>query len=358
MDQQLWRELIDATRPGVGQAATRAVLRAAGGPYRLGVALRNRYYDLCPGSVASLPVPVISIGNLAVGGSGKTPMAGWVAALLHAMGRKPAVLLRGYRRSHAGGRSDEAVMLERQLGDRAAVLVGPDRVARGREAVERHQSDVLVLDDGFQHRRVCRDLNVLLLDATCPPGRLRLLPRGVLREPFAAVRRADLVVLTRTEQVDDEVLADWRRRVRRLGGTPILHARTVVDDLVDSSGRSVGDRPGEIKLLAFCGIGNPVAFETTLRQWGSDPIAARRFDDHHPYTAADLDSLVRQAKDGGADALVTTEKDVVRLAALPAAQSLPLPVYSLRISLSLGRDEAEFVRQLRAALARGDARAD
>ena len=267
----------------------------------------------------------ISVGNLTVGGTGKTPMVQWIAGRLLDEGKRVGILTRGYKGS--GAMSDEVALLQSRLGRRAHFGVGPDRFERGR-MLERHGIEWFVLDDGFQHLRLARDADILLLDSTDPFGGGWLLPAGPLREPRSALARADIIVITRSEHAPA-----LETVIRHHTSAPIFCAQTVLDAVL---AHSPADAPSAIdwkgkKYFAFCGIGNPSAFSSDLRRWGFNLVGEQFFPDHHRYSQQDLDDLARRASSSGADALVCTAKDMFNL---PDVQSFTLPHHFCRISLA------------------------
>jgi tetraacyldisaccharide 4'-kinase len=281
---------------------------------------------------------VISVGNLTVGGTGKTPMVLWMAERLASEGHRPAILTRGYRSegqsdAHGIPMSDEVALLRERLGARAQLGVGKNRYESGR-TLERHGAEWFILDDGFQHLALARDADVVLLDATDPFGGGRLLPAGRLREPRTALARASVVVITRSEHSPAvEVL------VRRFTPAPVFYAHTELDTVLRAPALQVTlpeiDR-GQANFFAFCGIGNPLAFFDDLFRWGFQVAGRRSFRDHYRYTAADARALEQAAVAAGADAMLCTEKDVFNLRdAVPAR----LPVYTCRIRLALSDAE-------------------
>jgi tetraacyldisaccharide 4'-kinase len=315
--------------------------------FRAGAAARQLAYRCGIRRTRALPVPVISIGNLTVGGTGKTPLVETVARALVAGGRRPAVLSRGYGRragatvavvsGPAGVRlgvaeaGDEPLLLARRLPG-VPVVVGADRARAGARALAEFALDVLVLDDGLQQRRLHADLRIVCLDARRPWGNGHLLPWGALREPRQALARADLVVLTRAESATG--LAALRAELAGLcPAAPVALAAHEPETVLDVATGAVlpltvlAGRP----LLAFAGIATPEALGATLAALGVRPRGLIGFPDHHPYSAADLAGLVAAAQVSGATALVTTEKDAMRLGTPP-----DLPVWAIRIGLRLG----------------------
>ena len=295
---------------GVGASVARAALGAAAGGFGLAVRLRDALYRLRILPSSRPTVPVISVGNLTLGGAGKTPMVEWLAARCARAGRRVAILSRGY-----GAIDDEALDDRADLGG-VVRLTGANRARLALEAVGDYGAQILILDDGFQHRRLQRDLEVVLVDATRPFGNGRLFPRGTLREPPSALRRAGLIVLTRTDQVTPEALNALRATLRGIAGeTPTVETVHRPADIKLPGGSERRDlswlRGREV--LAFCGIGNPEAFRRTLESLGARTVCFRAFPDHHPYTEADRARLKAEAKEFMAEALVTTEKDLRRI---------------------------------------------
>ncbi|HZT82310.1 MAG TPA: tetraacyldisaccharide 4'-kinase [Gemmataceae bacterium] len=305
--------LVSGRARGPWPALVRGGLRLASVPYGLGVRLRNGLYDRGWRRVERAPVPVVSVGNLTLGGTGKTPCVEYVARFYRERGLRAAILSRGY--GAGAGRNDEALVLEENLPD-VPHLQGADRAALARAAAEELESEVLVLDDGFQHRRLARDLDVVLVDATNPWGHGRLFPRGLLREPRAALRRAGVVVLTRCDQASAEARGRVREEAARLAPeAPVAEAVHRPVGLVDSDrGVSPVSALTAGPVAAFCGIGNPEAFRRSLAALGADVVAFRAFPDHHPYGRADVEALRGWARGQATDCVVvTTQKDLVKL---------------------------------------------
>jgi tetraacyldisaccharide 4'-kinase len=335
-----YRALISGRARGVGPSLRRGGLWLASVPYGWAARVRNRLYDAGRLRSYRAAVPVVSVGNLTAGGTGKTPCVEYLARVYRQWEVRVAVLSRGY--GSAGGRNDEARVLEENLPD-VPHLQGADRAALAAVAVEELESELLILDDGFQHRRLARDLDVVLLDATAPWGHGHLLPRGLLREPPAGLRRAGAVLLTRCDQVD----AGWRRWLRdeaaRLAPqAPVLETRHRPVELVNGAGP-----PAPLGLLkgrpvaAFCGVGNPAAFRRTVEDLGAVLVAFRSFPDHHPYRRADVEGLRAWARPLPPDALlVTTQKDWVKLR-LPRLGGHDLWALSIRLHVETGQDVLE-----------------
>ncbi len=301
-----------------------AVTRLRARAYRKGI-LRQRRLDGM----------VISVGNLTTGGTGKTPMVLWIAQRLLADGRSAAILTRGYRGEGDGvaSTSDEAQLLRARLGDRVALGVGADRFARGSELAKRG-IESFVLDDGFQHLQLARDVDIVLIDATSPFGGGHLLPAGRLREPLSALSRADVIVITRSDHATAVEAA-----IRRNSDAPIFYARAHLEYIQEFRGESSGTKYPEAhsrKWFAFSGIGNPAAFRADLREWGLDVAGYKAFPDHHRYTAQEMKAIEDAAHAVGANAIICTEKDSFNLSRVP----LPaMDLYWGCISLQINREQ-------------------
>jgi tetraacyldisaccharide 4'-kinase len=328
--RQLYLDIVSGRRRGPVAAVARAALWLGRFPYGAATAGRNLLYDTGLKTTHGVGVPVVVVGNLSTGGTGKTPCVEYVARHFRERGMAVAILSRGY--GVDSGPNDEALVLEENLPD-VPHLQGADRVALARTAVEELESELLVLDDGFQHRRLRRDLDIVLLDATRSVECLTLLPRGPLREPLSSLKRAQIAILTRCDQVAEESLARQRdflaRRFPHLRVAEGAHAPL---ELVGTDGRTadlslIEGRPA----LGFCGLGNPDAFRTTLAHLGADLREFVTFPDHHPYTRDDvgrLRSLAAKLPAGGL--ALTTQKDSVKLR-LPDLAGVPL--WAVRVGL-------------------------
>jgi tetraacyldisaccharide 4'-kinase len=329
--------LVSGEARGLWPALQRLGLRAASVPYGLAVRLRNVAYQRGLLRVERVPVPVVSVGNLTVGGTGKTPCVEYVARFYRNLDRRVAILSRGY--GGAGGRNDEALVLEENLPD-VPHLQGADRVALARTAIEELESEVLVLDDGFQHRRLARDLDLVLVDAMTPWGHGHLLPRGLLREPPSSLRRADVLVLTRCDQTPAEQRERLRQTIARIApDVPVVETTHRPMELRNSDGESAPlDILREAPVAAFCGIGNPEAFRRSLLDLGARLDDFRIYADHQAYDRADVEELRRWANGLPASAVVvTTQKDLVKLR-LSRLGDRPLWCLRIRLRVESGQD--------------------
>ena len=348
--------MIDAPgRPGLTADALRAALGSLERLYSVGLAAYLFAERLGLRRRGRLPVPVVSIGNLSVGGTGKTPMTQWLVSHLHAEGRRVAVLSRGHGGASQAVRvvSDDAgaVLLSAQdAGDEphllaatlpgTPVLVGKDRRESGRAALRRFELDVLVLDDGFQFWQLGRDLDIVLLDARRPFANGHALPRGLLREPKQNLRRAGVVVATRAGGLDDAARAALSGEVARLAPRASVffadHRAAGFVPAHDLSAPPVSweqfrGRP----VFAACAIARPDSFRRTLEQEaGAQVLELTVWEDHHPLTREDAAKVLAEAARAGAEAVIITEKDAVKWAAV-CAPDAGLPVYALRVAMAV-----------------------
>ncbi len=333
-------------------------------PFSLGyealVRLRNRSYELGLLDVCRLPVPVISVGNITLGGTGKTPTVIMLARIMKELGYRPAVISRGYGGKHdspvtivSDGRlllstaeeaGDEPLLIARSLRG-VPVLVGRRRVEVGKLALSAFDVNLLILDDAFQHRRIARDVDILLINGERPFGNGCLLPGGALREPLSSVRRADMVIVT-----DGRGWGLENDMERLAPGTPVFYAERRPRDLVDAlTGEILPlDFLKDKRVAAFAGIAFPARFRDTLAPWCGSIAAFLPFSDHYRYNKKDLADLRFAASD--ADVLVTTEKDGVRL---KAGEDLNKRLLLFRIEMCLVPSAEEPVALIREMIQKG-----
>lgn len=312
MDEQQYLELISTDAPTVVQRLLRVPLRIASWGYSAVMSVRNWLFDRDVLPIYETPVPVISVGNLTTGGTGKTPVVAQLVAWLGESGKHPGIVSRGYKQLSEAG-NDEARVLELACPGIPHVQ-NRDRVKAVFDVSLEHGAEAIVADDAFQHRRMSRALDVVLIDARQPWGQGHVLPRGLLREAKRGLKRAGAVVLTRADQVDDSVKeAIWNEVHRFKPDAPKIEVAFHPDSLVDVDGQRHPLKTIDGSVFAFCGIGNPDAFRSTLEQQGLTIGGFHAFADHHHYAEADLLDLARQASESGADCLVTTVKDLVKI---------------------------------------------
>ncbi len=345
-----YQALVAGEMRGPWPALQRGSLWALSLAYGSVVRLRNQLYDQGWKASYRAPVPVVSVGNLTLGGTGKTPCVEYVADFLRRLGRRVAILSRGY--GGTSGLNDEALVLAENLPD-VPHLQGADRAALAASAVRDRQSNALVLDDGFQHRRLARDLDIVLVDATLPWGHGHLFPRGLLREGPASLRRAGVVVLTRCDQVGESQRRRLYEAIDRLAPhAPVAATVHRPLDMIDSR-RTVAplERLRGRPVAAFGGIGNPAAFHQTLAGLGLTVAAFRPFPDHHAYPPADVDALAAWARRLAPDGVVvTTQKDLVKLRQTHLGGR---ELWALRIRLGFEAGQEAFDQKLREVIREG-----
>jgi tetraacyldisaccharide 4'-kinase len=349
MDASKFRDLVSGRQRGLGASMLRGFLRLAECPYTWAVNVRNRQFDSGKRPAVNVGVPVVSVGNLTLGGTGKTPAVEWIAQWFSRRGPRVGLVSRGYK-SADGKKNDEAMELAQRLPD-VPHLQNPDRVAAAQAAIDNAKCQVLVLDDAFQHRRIARDLDIVLIDASEPFGFKHLFPRGTLREPLAGLSRAQFALLTRADLVD----AAQRSRIRNVAKSyaPNIawgECRHAPIHLLSASGEvqsldSLRNEP----ITAFCGIGNPAAFRETLKQCGYNVTASREFPDHHRYGESDIAELSRWPEAQNAAAIVCTHKDLVKINAATLGGK---PLLAVVIGLEFLAGEQELERLLKPLLER------
>ncbi len=337
-----FRDLVSGRKRGPVATFLRSGLRLAEFPYRWAMSQRNRRYDRGQAVIHSVDVPILCVGNLTLGGTGKTPMIEWLARYFRAKGVRVSIVSRGYG-AEQGKHNDEALELALALPD-VPHLQNPNRVEAAREARDEFDTQLILLDDGFQHRRLARDLDLVLLDATEPFGFEHVFPRGTLREPLAGLARAQVVVLSRADMLDPTARKKIEERVAQLAPNAIwcevLHKPNT---LLDATGKelplvvSSPESPPK-RIAAFCGIGNPAGFRHTLESLGCPLVAWREFPDHHSYSVEDISSLSEWA--AKADEVLCTRKDLVKLG-VTSLGSVPLYAVSVQLSFLKGQRALE-----------------
>ncbi len=320
-------------------------------PYRVLCSLRLFFYQHGIWKQKKLRAKVISVGNITLGGTGKTPLVIYLAEKLKGKNEKVAILTRGYKRKKKEmveltqktkdkisweDAGDEPYLLAKRLSD-VSILVTKHRCRSGDYVVEKHNAQFLLLDDGFQHLKLFRDLDIVVIDSVNPFGSGRLLPAGILREPLTSLKRANVLVLTKTDQGShkDELI----RRLNQLNPkAPIVESVyriRSVEKLFEGSAINFKELENK-KALAFSGIGNPKSFESSLKQLKILILKHRRFPDHFPYRKENIFSLTQEAERIGADIIITTEKDSVRI---PFINRMQIPFYVLKIDLKITSGE-------------------
>ncbi len=335
LNPSTFRDLVSGRRRGPGAALLRAGLRVAEVPYSTAMRVRNWRFDQGYSSVHQVGVPVISIGNLTLGGTGKTPLVEWIARHFRTRGVRVSIVSRGYG-AEQGERNDEALELELALPD-VPHLQNPDRVEAAQIAIEELETELILLDDGFQHRRLARELDIVLLDATEPFGNEHVFPRGTLRESPSSLARAQVVLLSRADMLSAESRQRVQARVARLAPQAVWCEVTHQPHaLLDASGleHPLANAQGQ-RVAAFCGVGNPSGFRHTLETLGYELCGWREFPDHHSYTRADVEMLTEWAKKG--EIVLCTRKDLVKLG-VESLGTVPLRAVGVQLNFLKGEE--------------------
>ncbi len=356
--------IITGRRTGIISSLLIGLLTPLSYIYAVILKTRGWLYDCGLFKQKQLPCGVISVGNIVAGGTGKTPVVIWIAKYLQSEGFQVGVLLRGYGREDrhstlvvSDGKGvltsltesgDEAGLIARKLPG-VPVVVGVDRYAAGLEVIQLwgHTNGVLILDDGFQRRQLARDLDILTIDSTQPFGTGKLIPAGTLREPKTALKRTDILLLTRTDLTAESI------NFEQFGqGQPIFqtcHQPTRLYQLSTGEECALDLLEGQ-RILAVCGIGNPDAFAGTLHQLGPEAVELLAFPDHHHYSLADLNSISASARDIEVNIVVTTEKDSQKLDTFVATTEFSLPesvqFFVLEIELEIRTNPAALKKRL------------
>lgn len=335
-----FRELVSGRRHGLGASLTRGALRVVEVPYSLVVRFRNHRYNVGRTSVHHVNAPVICVGNITLGGTGKTPMVKWLARKLENLGARVAIVSRGYGAA-AGEQNDEARELAEALPN-VPHLQNRDRSAAARKVIEKFDPSVILLDDGFRHRRLARDLDIVLLDALEPFGFEHVFPRGTLREPLGGLARADVICLSRADTLSAADREAIRSRVAKLAPKAAwCECAHAASHLVNASGerRPLDSLAGQ-RIAAFCAIGNPSGFVRTLTALKHKDLSTREFDDHHIYTADELADVGKNAAAWGAHAIVCTQKDLVKVQQ-DRLGDLPLWAIAIEMQFLSGQEALE-----------------
>jgi tetraacyldisaccharide 4'-kinase len=331
-------DLISGKRRGPIAFLLRLLLSFASIPYAVVHGTRRLFYQIGLFKSVRLPVPVISVGNITAGGTGKTPIVEYLARWFARKNLRTVILARGYQKIDESGRDDEDLFAEMDI-EGVVRLAGKDRVALARRAMQDLKPDVFILDDGFQHYRIQRDLEIVAIDTTNPFAGGRLIPRGLLRESPSNLRRADIIALTRCNQAEPQDLYELRERVDRISeGVQIVetcHKPVCVRNLTSKTRKSLDWLKGKA-FHAICGIGNPDSFRRTIESLGAKLPKFRAFGDHHLYTAQDLQQVNATAQEFMVKGILTTEKDSLKLN--PEAFDLPLLALTVEIEARRGED--------------------
>lgn len=324
----------------------RGVLRVAETPYRLAVGWRNRRYDRGSAEMHRVEARVVSVGNLTLGGTGKTPLVEWLVRWFADRGRRVAIVSRGYKAAEDGANDEARELAERLPG--VPHVQDADRVAAARQACREPGADVIVLDDGFQHRRLARDLDIVLIDATEPFGYGHVFPRGMLREPVSSLARADVIVLSRADMLEPSeriaICNELAPFMERAVWVEMAHAPKRLRAANEEG--AAEEAPLELlrgkRVAAFCGLGNPAGFRHTLEECGYEVEGWRELPDHYHYDSADIEALAAWAQgiEPPVEALVCTHKDLVKIGRRRMG-ALPVWAVSVGVKLLAGEEALE-----------------
>lgn len=346
-DESYWLKVISGEDRRLIASFFRGLFWLIAPLYGLGVRFRNLAYACGWKKTYRANLPIISVGNLTTGGTGKSPFVIWLARQLRSRNRRVCVLSRGYKGAEQG-ENDESLELADRLPD-VPQLVAPDRVASARIAVDELEMEVALLDDGFQHRRLHRDLDLVLIDATQPFGHGHLLPRGLLREPKSSLRRASRIVITRANLVSLAELNQLKQQLARYHpSTELAVTITEPTGLLQADGRTTSlEQLAHLPVFAFCGLGNSAAFFKTVEPLSGELVGQRAFPDHHAYSPQELNELAAEAKRQRAGALLCSHKDLVKIG---RSQLGDLPLYALLIEIRFLSGEKSLLEAVEACL--------
>ena len=342
MDQANIKKLISGEKTGFGSVLLRFLLGAVSVGYSIVIGLRNFLYSARWLKTHSADAVVISLGNITTGGTGKTPLVIWLCKKI-IPDNQCAILMRGYKTSaqEIEKLTDEpAIFLE--SCPEVKVIVNPDRVAGAEEAAIKFGSKVLIMDDGFQHRRLARDLDIVAIDATLPFGYGRMLPAGLLREPVSSLKRAGAVVITRCDQIAENELSELEQKLRLINPEMVIarsvHAPAYVKSK-DNKEIALEELKAK-KIFGFCGIGNPGSFLATIKTTGAELVGSKIFNDHHHYTEACIADIFEQAERLNADLILTTQKDLNKITRPESLKTeIPLAYIGIEIQFLSGEEE-------------------
>jgi tetraacyldisaccharide 4'-kinase len=342
-----FRELVSGQRRGLNAATVRGLLNLLEFPYFSITSLRNFLYDSGVFPTHRLPIPIVSVGNLTLGGTGKSPMVAWLGRFFLDQGIQPGIISRGYGQS-SNGVNDEFLEIAFRLPSIPHRL-NRNRVAAAQDFLNSQNIELLILDDAFQHRRIDRNLDIVLLDALEPFGYEHIFPRGMLRESITALRRAEVVLLSRADLVDESQRQKIRDRVIALSpnilwGEIVHEPQSLIS--IPKTETDISAIRGK-RILAFCGIGNPNAFRQTLESCGAQVVELIPFPDHHQFNSEDLDELEKIAQREHVDSILCTMKDFVKMERIASGS---IPIQAVLINIRFLSGETEFRNLLKKQL--------
>jgi len=325
-----------------------------------GFVVKTRIFFYRKGILKSfrLPVPVISVGNITMGGTGKTPVVEYIAKYLQGKNKKIAILSRGYAANIRQENSlsinsicnDEYLLFKENIPD-IPNLLNKDGVKSGLEAIKHFQAEYLLLDDGFQHLRLARDLDIVIIDALNPFGYEHVVPRGMLREPLEELKRADMIILTHVDQCNHDkiefIIERLRKIVRDIPVVETIHKPTRLESIIGSESVEITYLHDK-KVFAFCAIGNPVSFRKSIESLGAELLGFHEFSDHHLYTPSELRELNIEAQKIAPDAIIITQKDKVKIK--NTCNLWDFPLYALKMEICIVKGNEIFENKINALL--------
>jgi tetraacyldisaccharide 4'-kinase len=320
MVKEYYLSILSGQQTGFSAALIKSTLSTLTIPYLAVLNTRNALYKIGIVRSTRLPVKVISIGNITTGGTGKTPLVEFSVKYLSEIGKKVAILSRGYGGNNSSQENneivnDECLALMENLQD-VPVLAGKDRVKNGKKAISDFGVDCVILDDGFQHFKLKRNLDIVVIDALNPFGGGKLIPRGSLREPLKNLKRADLFIISHCDQSNEQTIKSIYTTLNRINkDAPVcesIHSPVHIDNIMDGSILGLEWLKGK-RIYALSAIGNPESFVYTLKGLEADVIKHNVFHDHHVYTKEEVDDVISDAQSLGAEAIVVTQKDMVKI---------------------------------------------
>ncbi len=335
-----FEDIIRDERKGLAIGLLKILLWMASGIYGCAVRMIHFGYDAGILPKEKLPKPVISIGNITVGGTGKTPLVIWLVKQLQAQGFKPAVLTRGYRSRNQGEGNDEIQMMSEICPD-VPVIIGKGRYDMAMQFLFGHDIDVFVMDDGFQHRKLARDLDIVAVESLRGFGNGHLLPRGILREPLSGLKRADIVMLTKLDVNPGGEPVILQELKKRGISKPLVRSCQKVSGMMHLKDRTIKDaswlKGQDVVILSS--IADPKSFEETVKQQGARIVERLAYPDHYDYQVADIRRVVDVCRSKSRNTIVTTHKDAVKLANLSKEIPQGLDIWVLNMELNVRDDE-------------------
>lgn len=341
MNQRYWHNLVSGRKGGLMAAFLRLLLRIVACAYSIIIRLRNLLYSNGCLKTHRANATVLSLGNITTGGTGKTPLVVWLCKLLQQKQSQCAILTRGYK-THTAAQPiiDEPAILAESC-PQSKVIINPNRIEAADQSVNNFGVKALIMDDGFQHRRLSRNLDIVTIDSTCPFGYEKLLPAGLLREPVTSLKRADAAVLTRCDQISESELNQIEKKLQLINPDMII-AKSIHNPICAKSAIAEEisiEQLSNRKIFAFCGIGNPDAFLNTIKSTGANLLGSMIYNDHYHYADNDIDGIYAQAKRLGADLILSTQKDSSHYKIRNKRYEIPFAYLAIEIKFIAGEDK-------------------